>query len=103
VVNPGRDDLSGSAVVPKGFEQNLPPAVELPAKDPVRTVGFVQSTAAVLDVGPEVLCRMFVLEALDPLSLGASEEKANHHVLEASIDEVFDNCAQLGFSAELFE
>lgn len=100
---PGLDDLVGGTVVMKGFEKKLPAAVELPAEDPVRTVGFVESSAAVLDLGPQVLRRMLVLEALDSFALGAREEKADHHVLEASIDEVVDNRSQFGLSAELFE
>jgi hypothetical protein len=46
---------------------------------------------------------MLVFEALDSIALGACKEKANHHVVKASIDEVVDNRSQLGLPAELLE
>ncbi len=91
--DPGVDHLGGRSVVAKGVEQNLPAAIELPAKDPVWTVGFVEGSAAVLDLGPKVLRSVLVLEAFDSLALRAREEKADHPVVEASIHEVVDNRA----------
>jgi hypothetical protein len=93
VSDPGFDHRGGRAVIAKGVEQNLPAAIELPAKDPVWTVGFIERSAAVLNLGPQVLRSVFVLEAFDSLALGTREEKADHPVVEASIHEVVDNCA----------
>jgi len=101
--NPGLDDLVGGSVVAKGFEKDLPASIELASEDPVRTVGFVQRSAAVLDRRAEVFCGMLVLEALDSIPLGTRKEKSNHHVVEAALDEIVDNRSQLGLSAELFE
>lgn len=103
MLDPGLYDLRGSAVVAKGLEKNLPAAVELTTKDPVWTVRLVESSTAVLDVSPEIFRRMLVLEALDSFALGARKQKADHHVREASVDEIVDDRSQLWLSAELFE
>ena len=101
--DPGLHDLVGSAMVVKGFEKNLPTAVELTAKDSVWTVRLVESSTAVFDVGSEIFRGMLVLETLDSFALGAREQETDHHVFKASIDEIVDDRSQLGFSAELFE
>jgi len=103
VRDPGLHDLGGCAVIAKSFEEDLLASIELPAEYPMRTVGLVERAATILDSRAEISCRMLVLETLDSLALGARKEEANHHVVEAAIDEVVDDRSQLGLSAELFE
>jgi hypothetical protein len=50
-----------------------------------------------------MFCRVLILEAFDPLAFSAREQKSNHHVVEASVDEIVDDPSQLGLPAELFE
>lgn len=101
--DPCLHDLGGGAVVAKRFEEDLPASIELTAEDPMRTVGLVERAATILDIRAEISRRMLVLETLDSIRLGACEEEANHHVVEAAIDEVVDDRSQLGLSAELSE
>ena len=46
---------------------------------------------------------MFVLEALEAVAFRAREEKTDHHVVEAAIDEVVDDCSKLWLPTELFK
>lgn len=101
--DPGLDDRLGNPVVVERFDQNLATPGELAAENPVRAVRFVERPPAVSNVATEMLRGMLVLETLDALTIGPLEEEADHHVVEASIDEIVDDRSQLWLSAELLE
>lgn len=90
-------------VVAEGVDQDLTASIELPAENAVRTVGPVECLAAILDRCAEMLGSVLVLEAFDTASLGARKQEANHHVVEAAIDEVVDDHSKLGLPTELFK
>jgi hypothetical protein len=78
-------------VITQRFDQDLAAAVELPSKNAMRTVGLVEGPPTILDDGAEVLGRVLVFEALNPVAVRAREEKPDHDVGEASIDEIVDD------------
>ena len=78
------------AVFPKRFDEELSPARKLAPEDAVRTVSFVQRPAFIGDWTSEVLGGVLILEALDTVAIRAREEKADHRVVEATVDEVID-------------
>jgi hypothetical protein len=103
VGEPSLDDFVRRVVVPKGCEQDLSSAIELTAKDTVRAVGLVERSTGVLDRCPEVIGCMFVLEALDAVAVSAREEEPYHHVVEAAVDEVFDDRSKPWLPTKLFK
>lgn len=100
---PGFDHFFGSVVVLQGLDQNLAPACELASENAMRLVGLVERAALVLHRSAEVRSGVLEFEALDAFAIGARKHEADHHVVEAAIDELVHDGAQLGLSAELFE
>ncbi len=78
-------------------------SLEVSAEDRVRAVCFADGTAAVRDARAEVLGRVLVLEALHALPARATEVEADHHVVEAAIDETIDDRAEHGLSTDAVE
>lgn len=101
--DPSIDDLVRRVVVAKGLEQYLSSAIELTAEDAVRTMGFVECSTAVLDRCPEMLASVLVLEVFEAVAFRAREQEADHHVVEAAIDEVVDDRSKLWLPTELFK
>jgi hypothetical protein len=46
---------------------------------------------------------VFVLEPFDAFAFGASEQKPDHHVVKAPVDEIVDDRSQLRLPTELFK
>jgi len=103
VGDPRIDHLIRRVVIAQGLDQDLPPSIELTAEDAMRSVSFVQRAAAVLDRCPEMICRVLVFEALDSAAIRAGEQEADHHVVEASVDEIIDDRSQRWLPTELFK
>jgi len=103
VGDPGIHYVLRYVVVAQSLEQDLPAPVELPAEDSMGTMGFIQGATAILDRCAEMLCRVFVLEALDAVAFRASKEKPNHHVVEAPVDEIAHDCSQFRLSTKSFK
>jgi len=101
--DPPVDYLVWCLVVAQGVDQDLPASIELPAEDTVRTVGLVECSTAVLDRCPELFGRVLVLEAFDAIAFRPREQEADHHVVEAPVDEVVDDRSQLWLPTELFK
>jgi hypothetical protein len=90
-------------MIAERVDQELPATIELTAEYSMWTVRLVEGSARVLDGCTKVPCRMLVLEAFDSISLGTREQKTDHHIVEATVDEIVDDHAQFRFPAELFE
>ena len=101
--DPRVDYLVRRVVVAEGVDQDLSSAIELSAEDPMWAVGFVKCATAVLDRCAEVVRRVLIFEAFDVLAFDAGEQKTDHHVVKASIDEIVDDRSQLWLPAELFK
>jgi hypothetical protein len=97
--NPRVDDVVGDTVVAERFDEDLPPARELPAEDAVGPMGLAKRSSAVADRAAEVLGSVLVFESLDSITAGALEHEADHQVVEATVDEVVHDGAQLWLSA----
>jgi hypothetical protein len=97
--NPRVDDVVGDTVVAERFDEDLPPARELPTEDAVGPMGLAERSSAVADRAAEVLGSVLIFESLDSIPAGALEHEADHHVVEATVDEVVHDGAQLWLSA----
>ena len=65
---------------------------------------FYEGLSALLrKTGPEVLRSVLVLVLLHPLPMGASEEEADHRVVEAAVHELRDDGPEGGLAADALE
>jgi len=103
VGDPRIDDLLRRIVVAQGLDQDLPASIELPPENTMGPVSFIQRSAGVLDGRTEVLRCMLVFEAFDAGAFRAGEQKANHHVAEAPVNEIVHDGSKLWLPAELFK
>ena len=101
--DPSRRDLFGNALCVHGLAQDLAPAHELPAEDPMARVRRAEGAAGVFDRGAKGTGGVLVLESLDALAIGALEEEADHRVGEASVDEIRDERPKRGLPADGLE
>ena len=80
-------------MVAQSVEQQLPSPRELATENAVRSMRFVEWPALVPNGPAEVLRGVLILEAFDAFALGSLKQKANHHVVEATVHEIIDDCA----------
>ncbi len=85
---PSFDYVVWRFVVAQSLDQNVSAAVELATKDAVWTVSLIQRPAAVLHRCAEMLCSVLVFEKLDPVAIRACKQEPDHHVDEATVDEI---------------
>jgi uncharacterized tellurite resistance protein B-like protein len=100
---PGVPDGRGHGVGIQGFAQDLQPPVELAAEDAVAGVGLVDGPAPIGHRAPQDLGRVLVFEALDAVARRPAEDEADHHVVEAAVDEVVHDGPQGRFATNVVE
>ncbi|MDH3728975.1 MAG: hypothetical protein OER77_15700, partial [Myxococcales bacterium] len=57
----------------------------------------------VFDLRAECLGSMLVLETLDSIPFRSGEQKTDHHVIKATVDEVIDDGSKFWLTAEFLE
>ena len=83
--------------------EDLLPALELTAHDPMRGVGLAQTAPLVADRAAEVLGRVLVLHLPQALAARAAEHEPDHDVVEHAVDEVGDDRTQHGLAPDPLE
>lgn len=101
--NPTVADGLGHAVPIEGRTQDGQAPIEVAAEDWMRAMGNLDRSPLVLDVRTEVLCRVLKLELLHTLSFRIAKEKTDHHVVEASVDELVDDASKRSFPPDVVE
>ena len=103
VIHPGVDYGLRYRVVAERFFENLLTTVELAPEDAVGPMGFVDRSPLVFDRRAELIGGVLILETLDSIPFRTSEQETDHHVVEASVDEVIDDGSKFWLTAKLFE
>ncbi len=81
----------GHLVVSQCLDQDLPATGKLAAEDPMGPMSLVERPSGIFDGRAQVVGSMLVFEPLDTIAVGSGEQKANHCVVEATIDEIVDD------------
>jgi hypothetical protein len=85
------------------FFEYLPPSRKMAAHNRMFGVRPIERLACVLHVRAEKLRGVLILHLFDPSTVGIAEKKADHPIVEHSVDECVDNRPQPRFATEFFE
>lgn len=103
MTHPSVDDSLGYRVGMERFLEDLFTSIKLTSENAVRPMGFVEWSPFVFDLRAKCLRGVLIFEALDSISFRPSEKETDHHVIEASVDEVINDRSKVRLATKFFE
>ena len=84
--------------------EDLPAPREMAAHDWMFCVRLCPiGLAVIFHIGAEEIGRQLIFHILDRASIGVAKEKADHPIIEHSVNKCINDRSQLGFASELLE